>query len=152
MSVVTAVIQDRFHKDTIPQVWDELRRKIADVRPQLPPSVRGKTMVIDDFGDVYGIFLAITGEGYSFPELRRYAEFLRRELLLVQNVKKVELFAAQSEVVFLEISRQRLRVRPQRGANLQPPPGEERRRRRRPRARGRSAPRSRSARRFPLGR
>ncbi len=65
-------------------------------------------MVIDDFGDVYGIFLAITGEGYSFPELRRYAEFLRRELLLVQNVKKVELFAAQQEVVFLEISRQRL--------------------------------------------
>ena len=108
MSVVTAVIQDRFHKDAIPQVWDELRRKIADVQPQLPPSVRGRSMVIDDFGDVYGIFLAITGEGYSFPELRRYAEFLRRELLLVQNVKKVELFAAQQEVVFLEISRQRL--------------------------------------------
>ena len=108
MSVVTAVIQDRFHKDTIPQVWDELRRKIADVQPQLPPSVRGKSMVIDDFGDVYGIFLAITGEGYSFPELRRYAEFLRRELLLVRNVKKVELFGAQQEVVFLEISRQRL--------------------------------------------
>ena len=65
-------------------------------------------MVIDDFGDVYGIFLAITGEGYSFPELRRYAEFLRRELLLVRNVKKIELFGAQQEAVFLEISRQRL--------------------------------------------
>jgi multidrug efflux pump subunit AcrB len=65
-------------------------------------------MVIDDFGDVYGIFLAITGDGYSFPELRRYVEFLRRELLLAPNVKKVELFAAQREVVFLEISRQRL--------------------------------------------
>ena len=65
-------------------------------------------MVIDDFGDVYGIFLAITGDGYSFPELRRYAEFLRRELLLVPDVKKVELFGEQQEVVFLEISRQRL--------------------------------------------
>jgi multidrug efflux pump subunit AcrB len=108
MSVVTAVIKDRFHRDAIPQVWDELRRQIGDVQPQLPPSVRGRSMVIDDFGDVYGIFLAITGDGYSFPELRRYAEFLRRELLLVQNVKKVELFAAQREVVFLEISRQRL--------------------------------------------
>lgn len=108
VSVVTAVIQDRFHRDAIPQVWDELRRKIADVQPQLPPSVRGRSMVIDDFGDVYGIFLAITGEGYSFPELRRYAEFLRRELVLVPNVKKVELFAAQQEVVFLEISRHRL--------------------------------------------
>ena len=42
----------------IPQVWDELRRKIADVQPQLPPSVRGRSMVVDDFGDVFGIFLA----------------------------------------------------------------------------------------------
>src|SRR5215468_1959947 len=107
-SVVSAVIQDRFHKDRIPQVWDELRRKIADVQPQLPPSVRGRSMVIDDFGDVYGIFLAITGDGFSFAELRRYAEFMRRELLLAPNVKKVELFGAQQEVVFLEISRQRL--------------------------------------------
>lgn len=108
MSIVSAVIQDRFHRDKIPQVWDELRRKIADVQPRLPPSVRGTSMVIDDFGDVYGIFLAITGEGYSFPELRRYAEFLRRELLLAPNVKNVELFGQQEEVVFLEISRQRL--------------------------------------------
>ena len=108
MSVVSARIKDRFHKDAIPQVWDELRRKIADVQSQLPPSVRGTSMVIDDFGDVYGIFLAITGDGYSSSELRRYTEFLRRELLLVQGVQKVDLFAAQHEVVFLEISRQRL--------------------------------------------
>ena len=107
-SVVTAVIQDRFHKNAIPQVWDELRRKINDVQPRLPPSVRGTSMVIDDFGDVYGIFLAITGQGFSQPELRRYAEFLRRELQLVPGVKKAELFAEQQEVVFLEISRQRL--------------------------------------------
>ncbi len=108
MSVVTARIMDRYHKDAIPQVWDELRRKINDVQPQLPPSVRGSSMVMDDFGDVYGIFLAISGDGYSSPQLRRYAEFLRRELLLVKGVKKVELFAAQQEVVFLEISRHRL--------------------------------------------
>src|SRR5262249_14386931 len=108
MSVVTAVIRDRYDKHRIPQVWDELRRKIADVQPQLPPSVRGGSVVVDDFGDVYGIFLAITGEGYSFPELRRYVEFLRRELLLVPGVKSVELFGEQQEVVFLEISRQRL--------------------------------------------
>jgi multidrug efflux pump subunit AcrB len=109
-SVVTAVIEDRFHKDAIPQVWDELRRKINDVQPQLPPSVRGRSMVIDNFGDVYGIFLAITGNGFSQPELRRYADFLRRELVLVPGVKKAELFAEQQEVVFLEISRQRLAV------------------------------------------
>src|SRR5215468_72990 len=86
-SVVSAVIQDRFHEDTIPQVWDELRRKINDVQPRLPPSVRGRSVVIDDFGDVYGVFLAITGDGYTPAELRRYAEFLRRELQTVQDVK-----------------------------------------------------------------
>src|SRR5262245_19447275 len=107
-SVVTAVIHDRYHKDAIPQVWDELRRKIDDVQPGLPPSVRGKSIVVDDFGDVYGIFLAISGKGFSQPELRRYGEFLRRELLLVRDVKKVDLFSEQQEVVFLEISRQRL--------------------------------------------
>jgi multidrug efflux pump subunit AcrB len=108
MSVVRARIIDRYHKDAIPQVWDELRRKVDDVQRQLPPAVRGSSMVVDDFGDVFGVFLAISGDGYSLPELRRYAEFLRRELLLVDDVKSVELFAAQEEVVFLEISRQRL--------------------------------------------
>src|SRR5215813_1127490 len=108
MSIVTARILDRYHKDAIPQVWDELRRKINDVQPQLPPSVRGKSIVVDNFGDVFGIFLAISGDGYSFPELRRYAEFLRRELLLIPGVKSVELFGAQQETVFLEISRPRL--------------------------------------------
>src|SRR5690606_18915503 len=76
--------------------------------PQLPPAVRGRSIVIDNFGDVFGVFLAITGEGFSEAELRRYAEFLRRELLLIPGVKSVELFAEQQEVVYLEISRQRL--------------------------------------------
>src|SRR5262249_16904124 len=107
-SVVKVVIEDRYDRHRIPQVWDELRRKINDVQSQLPPSVRGTSRVIDDFGDVYGIFLAITGEGFTYPELRRYAEFLRRELLQVASVKKVELFSEQQEQVFLEISRQRL--------------------------------------------
>jgi multidrug efflux pump subunit AcrB len=107
-SIVSAIIKDRYHRDSIPQVWDELRRKIADVQPQLPPSVRGQSIVIDDFGDVYGIFLAVTGDGYTTAELRRYVDFLRRELQTVQHVKKVELFGDQQEVVYLEISRQRL--------------------------------------------
>jgi multidrug efflux pump subunit AcrB len=107
-SIVKVVIKDRYDQTRIAQVWDELRRKISDVQPQLPPSVRGQSMVVDDFGDVYGVFLAIKGNGFTYPELRRYAEFLRRELLLVDNVKKVEIFAAQQEQVFLEISRPRL--------------------------------------------
>jgi multidrug efflux pump subunit AcrB len=107
-SIVSVIIQDRYHRDSIPQVWDELRRKVSDVQSRLPPSARGRSVVIDDFGDVYGIFLTITGAGFSYPELRRYTEFLRRELQTVQDVKKVDLFAEQQETAFLEISRQRL--------------------------------------------
>lgn len=107
-SVVRAHFRDRYDRKRIPQVWDELRCKINDVQPLLPPSVRGKSIVVDDFGDVYGIFLAIHGDGFTYPELRRYTEFLRRELTLAAGVKKVDLFAAQQEQVFLEISRQRL--------------------------------------------
>jgi len=107
-SVVTVHIKDHYDRQSMPQVWDELRRKVADVQAQLPPSVRGQSIVVDDFGDVYGIFLAVTGEGFSFPEQRRYVEFLRRELLQVPGVKSVALFGEQREVVFLEISRQRL--------------------------------------------
>jgi len=107
-SLVSVRIKARYDKNSLPQVWDELRRKVADVQSQLPPAVRGQSMVIDDFGDVYGIFLAVTGEGFSYPEQRRYVEFLRRELLQVTGVKSIALFGEQREVVFLEISRQRL--------------------------------------------
>src|SRR5215831_9978482 len=51
-SVVSAIIQDRYNKDKIPQVWDELRRKINDVQFRLPPAARGNSLVVDDFGDV----------------------------------------------------------------------------------------------------
>jgi multidrug efflux pump subunit AcrB len=101
-------MQDRYSREKIPQVWDELRRKINDVQSSLPPSVRGKSTVVDDFGDVYGIFFAITGDGFTQPELRRYADFLRREFQSIPNVKKVELLGDQQEVAFLEISRLRL--------------------------------------------
>jgi len=107
-SLVSVRIKDRYDKQHIQQVWDELRRKVADVQSQLPPAARGQSVIIDDFGDVYGIFFALTGDGYSFPELRRYADFLRRELLGVPMVKSVVLFGEQQEVVDLEISRLRL--------------------------------------------
>ena len=107
-STVSAIIKGQYNADSMPQVWDELRRKVADAQSQLPPAARGRSVVVDDFGDVFGIFFAINGEGFSEPELRRYAEFLRRQLVNVPDVKKVDLFAAQQEVVFVEISRKRL--------------------------------------------
>jgi len=91
----------------IDQAFDDLRDKVNDVQPRLPPG-SGPSQVVDDFGDVYGIFIAITGEGYSKTELERHAEMLKRELVLVDDVASVELFADRQETVYVEPNRDRL--------------------------------------------
>lgn len=88
------------------QIWDKLRRKIADAQGKLPPGA-GPSFVNDDFGDVFGLFLALTGEGYELTELKSYAEDLRKELLLVDGVAKVSLHGAPEEAVFVEVSSSR---------------------------------------------
>jgi multidrug efflux pump subunit AcrB len=107
MSTLTVTIKNKYDKTTLPQVWDELRRKINDAQGNLPPGA-GPSMVVDDFGDVYGIFLAITGDEYSYSELKEYVKMLRRELLLVQDVAKVETYGMRNEAVFIELDRDRM--------------------------------------------
>ncbi len=106
-STVTVTIRDQYDRHSLPQVWDELRRRVADAQRQLPPGA-GPSVVIDDFGDVFGIFYALTGAGYSQADLRETAKMLRRELLQVPDVKKVELFGVQQEVIYIEMQRDRL--------------------------------------------
>lgn len=106
-SVVKVKIKDSYDKAELPQVWDELRRKINDVQQQLPPGA-GPSLVNDDFGDVYGVYFALTGEGYSMAELKKVAELLKRELTVVQDVKKVVFFGEQPEVIYVEMSRSRM--------------------------------------------
>jgi multidrug efflux pump subunit AcrB len=89
------------------QIWDKLRRKVADAQAKLPPGA-GPSFVNDDFGDVFGLFLALTGEGYSLAELKSHAEDLRKDLLLVDGVAKVNLHGAPEEAVFVEISNSRV--------------------------------------------
>lgn len=103
VSTVDVMVKDHYNKNSLPQVWDELRRKINDVQSQLPPGA-GPSMVYDDFGDVYGIFFAITGDGYSMAELKDTAKFLQRELLTVRDVAKIQIVAARREAVYIEPS------------------------------------------------
>jgi multidrug efflux pump subunit AcrB len=107
LSIVTATIKDQYDKETLPQVWDELRRKVNDAQGNLPPGA-GPSIVNDDFGDVYGVFFALYGEGYSYAELYDVAKLLRRELLLVQDVAKIDFFGVQPEVVYVELDRDRM--------------------------------------------
>lgn len=106
-STVTVRIRDQFDKYSLPQVWDELRRKVGDAQRLLPPGA-GPSRVIDDFGDVFGIFYALTGPDYSMAALYETADMLQRELLLVPHVKKVELFGVQQEVIYIEMQRDRM--------------------------------------------
>ncbi|MDO6706632.1 efflux RND transporter permease subunit [Photobacterium sp. 1_MG-2023] len=107
LSQITVTMKNNYGPDDLPQIWDELRRKVNDLKPNLPPGV-GTPKVVDDFGDVYGILLAVTGEGYSYRELNDYVDYLRRELELVNGVGKVQVSGTQQEQVFIEISMQRL--------------------------------------------
>ncbi len=107
LSVVKVKIKDSYDKNALPQVWDELRRKIGDVQRQLPPGA-GPSLVNDDFGDVYGAYFALTGDGYSYAELKKVAELLKRELTVVKDVKKVVFFGEQQEAVYVEMSRSRM--------------------------------------------
>ena len=107
MSSVKATIKDQYDAAALPQVWDELRRKVNDYQGRLPPGA-GPSIVNDDFGDVYGIYAVLTGEGYTMAELYEYAKLLRRELLLVQDVKRVILWGHNPETIYVEMSRAKM--------------------------------------------
>ena len=107
LSIIYVDIREEFMSWDIPQIWDELRRKVADVQSDLPPGAY-PSVVNDDFGDEYGVFFAVTGDGYTYDELKDYADILKRELLLVKDVASVDIWGDQQEVIYLEISRARL--------------------------------------------
>ena len=98
LSTVKVTIKDKYDNRTLPQVWDELRRKVNDAQRNLPPG-SGPSIVLDDFGDVFGILFALVGPDYTQPQLYATAKLLRRELLVVPDVKRVELLGQQREVI-----------------------------------------------------
>lgn len=93
-------------KSDLQIVWTKLRNKIDDAKRDLPPGAMAP-IVNDDFGDVYGLYYILTGEGYSPAELRRYAKALRKDLLLVESVAKVAIKGNQDEAIYVEVSRER---------------------------------------------
>ena len=104
LSDILIDFKDEYKSDDLPNIFDELRRKIADVKPSLPPGAQAP-IVLDDFGDVYGIYLMLTGDGYSWRDLYDTADAIKKQLVLVNGVRKVVIDGEQREVVYLDISR-----------------------------------------------
>lgn len=107
LSYIKVDVKDRYWAQDLPQVWDELRRKINDVIPSLPPGV-GPPRVVDDFGFVFGFLLAITGEGFSHAELEDIAENIQKQLYQVPNIARIDLWGVQQRVIHLDVSNQKL--------------------------------------------
>jgi len=106
-SFVYVDMKDTFKSAELPQIWDELRHKVSDVQGQLPPGA-GPSVVNDDFGDVYGIFFALTGEGMTNAELKDYADSLKKELLLCDDVAKIDMWGVRQEAIFVEFKQSKL--------------------------------------------
>lgn len=107
LSYIKVDIKDRYWTNDLPQVWDELRRKINDTVPSLPPGVE-IPRVVDDFGFVFGFLLAITGDGFDYAELEDIAEKIQKQLYLVPNIARIDLWGAQQRVIHLDVSNQKL--------------------------------------------
>jgi multidrug efflux pump subunit AcrB len=107
LSTVKAEIKAKYRSDEILQIWDLLRQKIRDVENTLPPGV-GRPAITDDFGDVFGLLLAITSDGYSYQDLDTYVKELRKELSLVEGVARVDIWGKQDRAIYLDVRESQL--------------------------------------------
>ncbi|HJV50146.1 MAG TPA: efflux RND transporter permease subunit [Noviherbaspirillum sp.] len=86
-----------------PGAWYQVRKKIGDIKATLPPGVIGP-FFNDEFGDTYGSIFALSGDGFTYAEIKDYADFVRQQLLRAPSVSKVELFGVQDEKINIEFS------------------------------------------------
>ena len=107
LSIIEVNLRPEFRSKQLPPIWEELRRKIRDIEDTLPPGA-SRPDISDDFGDVFGFQVAVTGDGYDYAELEEYAKELRRELSLVKGVSRVDLWGVQPKVIYIDASQTQL--------------------------------------------
>ncbi len=98
LSKITVYMKKEIRADAMQQLWDKLRRKVADVQGKLPAGA-GPSVVNDDFGDVLGVFYGLSSETHTYRELEDQADRIKNELLNVKDVAKVELYGLQNRTV-----------------------------------------------------
>jgi len=109
LSRIEVEIKSTYGPNELPQVWDELRRKVGDEQRNLPSGVR-PPLVYDSFGDVFGLYYAFTAEGFSNREIRHAVKKIRRQLLAVPGVGKVEVQGEPEDAIYLNVSQERMTV------------------------------------------
>jgi len=106
-SQIILEIKDSSRSNEVANVWYNVRKKVGDMRYTLPQGVQGP-FFNDDFGDVFGVIYALEADGFSYAEVKQFADEVRQKLLRVPDVAKVELFGVQDEKLYIEISQSRL--------------------------------------------
>lgn len=107
MALFTVEFQMTVLNKDLEQHFDLLRRKVHDATIRLPQGC-AEPIVIDDMMDVYGIFYAFTADGYTYPEMYRYAKYLRRELQQVKGVKRINIVGNRDEVIRITLSKEQI--------------------------------------------
>lgn len=102
-SMVTFVAKDSLTSDKIPDVWYNVRKKVNDIRHELPNGVQGP-FFNDEFGDTFGNIYVLTGKDFDYALLKEYADRLQLQLQRVKDVSKVELIGLQDQKIWIEIS------------------------------------------------
>ena len=106
-SQVTFMARDSLHSKDIPELWYQIRKKVADIRHTLPPEIQGP-FFNDEFGTTFGNIYALTGKGFDYAVLKDYADRIQIQLKRVKDVGKVELIGLQDEKVWIELSNLKL--------------------------------------------
>jgi len=107
VSTIYVNVLDSTPKEAIPDIWYQVRKKVADIKGTLPQGILGPSFN-DEFGDVFGIIYAFTAEGFTHRELRDYVERIRTQILTIKNAAKAQLIGAQDQKFYLEFDTHQL--------------------------------------------
>ena len=107
MTIITVELHPTVKDDELEQQWDLLRRKVENIKPSLPKGAQVMT-VADDFGDVYGMFYALTGDGLSDRQLSDYAELIKREVLAIDGVTRVDIYGKRQECININLKEEKM--------------------------------------------
>jgi len=102
LSLITVELLTTVPNENVEQEWDMLRRKVANTQSKLPSGV-SPSQVRDDFGDVYGMFYALKGDGQSDKELNDYAELIKRAVSEIDGVSRVEIYGKRNQCINIEL-------------------------------------------------